>query len=101
MDTLGIIQLVVIRGLGGATEVGGLGGWRTRLLEERKSRNKNASVLGVPCNVKSLSPGMVAGVEVSLVQKWSVNERECLGEVYNHSEARQQVQEHKQMSKST
>lgn len=72
-----------------------------KIIGREEVQEQKCQLLGVPCNVKSLSPGMVAGVEVSLVQKWSVNERECLGEVYNHSEARQQVQEHKQMSKST
>lgn len=49
----------------------------------RRSRNKNPSILGVSSNSKSLSPGMMAGVEVNLVQKWSTNERVPEGVVHN------------------
>lgn len=44
--------------------MGGCGGWVARSQEVRRSRNKNANVLGVSSNMKSISPGMMAGVEV-------------------------------------
>lgn len=44
--------------------MGGCGGWVARSQEVRRSRNKNTNVLGVSSNMKSISPGMMAGVEV-------------------------------------
>lgn len=58
-------------------------GCRTRLLEVRRPRNKNPSILGVSSNIKSLSPGMMAEVVVSLVQKWSTDERVPEAVVHN------------------
>lgn len=80
---LGIMQLVIIRGLGWDHWSVRIRGWRTRLLEVRRPRNKNPSMLGVSSNIKSLSPGMMAGAEANLVQKCSMNERVPEGVIHN------------------